>query len=138
MLSVRIFRSCVVVIIIYNKFYFFIRISGEYVFVNQCFQDFFIGFVIVVHLVTIKKFDICLLAGWSSTLFILLVNIFDHTFNLFINNIVRKPKVCFISIKKADKTNIFVVLNKTDYHSKLQNILDDHTKFKKLNKNPTN
>ena len=56
---------------------------------NQCFQDFFIGFVIVVHLVTIKKFDICLLAGWSSTLFILLVNIFDHTFNLFINNIVR-------------------------------------------------
>ena len=35
--------------------------------------------------------------------------------------------------------NIFiVVLNKTDYHSKLQNILDDHTNFKKLNKNPTN
>ena len=60
---------------------------------NQCFQDFFIGFVIVVHLVTIKKFDICLLAGWSSTLFILLVNIFDNTFNLFINNIVRKPIV---------------------------------------------
>ena len=54
---------------------------------NQCFQDFFIGFVIVVHLVTIKKFDICLLTGWSSTLFILLVNIFDHTFNLFINYI---------------------------------------------------
>ena len=24
-------------------------------------------------------------------MFILLVNIFDHTFNLFINNIVRKP-----------------------------------------------
>ena len=43
-----------------------------------------------------------------------------------------------ITIKKADKTNIFVVLNKTDYHSKLQNILNDHTKFKKLNKNPTN
>ena len=39
--------------------------------------------------------------------------------------------------KKADKTNIFEVLNKTDYHSKLQNILDDHTKFRKLNKNPT-
>ena len=38
-----------------------------------------------------KKFDICLLTGWSGTLFILLVNIFDHTFNLFINNIVRKP-----------------------------------------------
>ena len=43
-----------------------------------------------------------------------------------------------ITIKKADKTNIFVVLNKTDYHSKLQNILDDHTNIKKLNKNPTN
>ena len=43
-----------------------------------------------------------------------------------------------ITIKKADKTNIFVVLNKIDYHSKLQNILDDHTKFKKLDKNPTN
>ena len=28
--------------------------------------------------------------------------------------------------------------NKTNYHSKLQNILDDHTQFKKLNKNPTN
>ena len=27
--------------IIYNEFYFFIRISGEYVFVNQCFQNFF-------------------------------------------------------------------------------------------------
>ena len=58
---------------------------------NQCFQDFFIGFIIVVHLVTIKKFDIYLLTGWICTLFILLVNIFDHTFNLFINKIVRKP-----------------------------------------------
>ena len=31
-----------------------------------------------------------MLTGWSSTVFILLVNIFNHTFNLFINNIVRK------------------------------------------------
>ena len=44
-----------------------------------------------MHLVTVKKFDICLLTGWSSTVFILLVNIFNHTFNLFINNIVKKP-----------------------------------------------
>ena len=36
-------------------------------------------------------FDICLLTGWSSTVFILLVNIFNHTFNLFINKIVMKP-----------------------------------------------
>ena len=39
----------------------------------------------------VKKFDICLLTGWSSTVFILLVNLFNHAFNLFINNIVRKP-----------------------------------------------
>ena len=43
-----------------------------------------------------------------------------------------------ITIKRADQTDIFVVLNKTDYYSKLQNILDDHTKFKELNKNLTN
>ena len=110
---------------IYNEFYFFIRISGEYVFVNQCFQDFFIGFVIVVHLVTIKKFDICLLAGWSSTLFILLVNIFDHTFNLFINNIVRKPIVdeslfknipCLISRAKL------ISSSKTIFYKEVENI----------------
>ena len=38
-----------------------------------------------------KKFDKSLLTGWSSTVYILSVNIFNHTFNLFINNIVRKP-----------------------------------------------
>ena len=38
-----------------------------------------------------KKFDIYLLTGWSSTVFILLVNIYNHTFNLFINNIIRTP-----------------------------------------------
>ena len=43
-------------------------------------------------------FDIFLLTGWSSTLFILLVNIFDHTFNVFINNIVRKPIYIYIYI----------------------------------------
>ena len=32
-----------------------------------------------------------MLTGWSSTVYILLVNIFNHTFNLFINNIGRKP-----------------------------------------------
>ena len=37
---------------------------------------------------------------------------------------------------KADKTYVFVVLDKTDYYSKLQNSLDDHNKFKNLNKNP--
>ena len=36
-------------------------------------------------------FDQCLSSGWSGIVFILLVNIFNHTFNLFINSIVRKP-----------------------------------------------
>ena len=45
----------------------------------------------VVHLVVVKKFDECLLTGWSGTVLILLVKIFNHTFNLFINSIVRKP-----------------------------------------------
>ena len=45
-----------------------------------------------MHLVAVKKkFDKCLLTGWSDTVFILLVNILNHKFNLFINNIVRKP-----------------------------------------------
>ena len=44
-----------------------------------------------MHLVTVKKFDICLLTGWSSAVYILLVNIFNHRFNLFINNTVKKP-----------------------------------------------
>ena len=38
-----------------------------------------------------KKFDKCLLTRWTGTVFILLANIFNHTFNLFINNIVREP-----------------------------------------------
>ena len=40
-----------------------------------------------------KKFGICLLTVWSSTLFILLVNISNHPFNLFINNVVTKPVI---------------------------------------------
>ena len=43
-----------------------------------------------------------------------------------------------IFIKVADKTNIFVVINKTDYNSKLQTLLDNHTKFKRIYKNPIN
>ena len=49
-----------------------------------------------MHLVSVKnknkkkKFDIYLLTECSCTVFILLVNIFNHTFNLFVN-IVRKP-----------------------------------------------
>ena len=45
-----------------------------------------------MHLVTVKKkFDKCLLTGWSVAMFILLADIFNFTFNLFINNIVSEP-----------------------------------------------
>ena len=36
-----------------------------------------------------RKFDKCLLIGWSVAVFILLANIFNYTFNLFFNIIVR-------------------------------------------------
>ena len=38
-------------------------------------------------------FDKCSLTKWSGKVFILLVNIFNHKFNLFINNRVRKPTI---------------------------------------------
>ena len=37
-----------------------------------------------------KKFDECSFTGWSVTVFILLANIFNYTFNLFLNNIVSE------------------------------------------------
>ena len=40
--------------------------------------------------------------------------------------------------KKADKTDIYIILNKSYGHSKLQIILNNKNKFKKLNYNPTN
>ena len=43
-----------------------------------------------MHLLTVKKLYICLLTRCSGIVFILLVNIINHTFKLFINNIVRK------------------------------------------------
>ena len=53
-----------------------------------------------------KMFDNCMLTGWNSTVFILLVNIFNHTFNMFINNIVRK------AIIDASKFYIFYLFIK--------------------------
>ena len=44
-----------------------------------------------MHLVTVKKFDEYLFIGWSVAVFILLADIFNCTFNLFFNNIVREP-----------------------------------------------
>ena len=40
-------------------------------------------------------------------------------------------------IRKADKTSIYVLLNKNDYLTKIDNILDDTTKFKKIGRDPT-
>ena len=42
-----------------------------------------------------------------------------------------------IIIKKADKSNIFVILNKEDYSRKLNDILSDNTKFKPIDIDPT-
>ena len=65
--------------------------SGEYVSSNQRFKNIFIKFIVVVHLVAVeKKFDKCVFIGWSVAVFILLIKIFNCTFNLFINNVVRE------------------------------------------------
>ena len=37
------------------------------------------------------KIDKCVFIGWSFAVFILLANIFNCTFNLFISNEVREP-----------------------------------------------
>ena len=45
----------------------------------------------------------------------------------------------FTTIGIADKANIYTMLNKTDYNKKkkIDNILNDKTKFKKVTKNPS-
>ncbi|XP_076043638.1 uncharacterized protein LOC143026754 [Oratosquilla oratoria] len=43
-----------------------------------------------------------------------------------------------IVIRRADKSSIFVILDKEDYMNKMMNILGDTTKFKQITKNPTN
>ena len=43
-----------------------------------------------MHLVVVKMFDECVFIGGNVAVFILLANIFNCTFNLFINNIVRE------------------------------------------------
>ena len=41
-----------------------------------------------------------------------------------------------IVIRRADKSNIFVILNKTDYTKKIDDVLKDGSKFQKITKNP--
>ena len=43
-----------------------------------------------------------------------------------------------IVIRKADKSSIFVILDKEEYMGKMKTILHDQTKFKSITKNPTN
>ena len=43
-----------------------------------------------------------------------------------------------IIIRKADKSSIYVILDRDDYFNKLNSILSDTTKFKVINKDPTN
>ena len=42
-----------------------------------------------------------------------------------------------ITIRKADKSSMYVILKKEDYISKINNILSDTSKFKQINKDPT-
>jgi len=43
-----------------------------------------------------------------------------------------------IIIKRADKTSMYVIMNKNEYFSKLNTILNDNSKFKKIKKDPSN
>ena len=43
-----------------------------------------------------------------------------------------------IVIRKADKSSVYVILDKEDYLAKLNSLLNDKTKFKKIKKDPTN
>jgi len=43
-----------------------------------------------------------------------------------------------IIIRKADKSNIYIILNKEDYKRKLDTILGDETKFQRLTEDPSN
>lgn len=43
-----------------------------------------------------------------------------------------------IVIRRADKSSVFVILDKNDYINKMMNILQDNTKFTRITKNTTN
>ena len=42
-----------------------------------------------------------------------------------------------IVVRKADKSSTYVILNKEEYEEKMHNILSDSTKFKRIEKDPT-
>ena len=41
-----------------------------------------------------------------------------------------------ITIRKADKSNVFVIMNRETYNNKLQSLLNDENKFKKIDEKP--
>ena len=43
-----------------------------------------------------------------------------------------------VIIRRADKSSVYVLLNKSDYYSKINDILSDNSKFKSINCDPTN
>ena len=47
-----------------------------------------------------------------------------------LNNLVKNQ---YLVIQKADKGNNIVILNRSDYISKLSKILEDTSKFKRVN-----
>ena len=42
-----------------------------------------------------------------------------------------------IIIRKADKSSVYVILDRKDYNDKLDTILSDESKFKRITKDPT-
>ena len=49
-----------------------------------------------------------------------------------------KPSKTMMTVRRADKSDIFVVMNRTNYTNKLEAILNDAYKFTKINRNPIN
>ena len=66
----------------------------------------------------------------------------DHTPHLLTKDQLSKVKEfnanSSIVTRKADKSNVYVVMNKVDYDNKLDEIVADDSKFKKIYSDPTN
>ena len=65
----------------------------------------------------------------------------DHTPHLLTKDQLSKVKEfnanSNIVTRKADKSNVYVVMNKVDYDNKLDEIVADDSKFKKIDSDPT-
>ena len=54
------------------------------------------------------------------------------------NAVHRLRNLDNVIIRRADKSAVYVLLNKSDYYSKINDILSDDSKFKPINHDPTN